>query len=256
MEMYVLINSSRLIQQLTELASRCGQELGPIIREEARYITESVARNTPPPTKQQGERTLSNDLNRVAVPLNYQSFERRATDGGFYKSIARYLRRRETEKLRTLLQNTKLNLFTNFSVIGSPEELHRKHYARRTFNGRVQGKPDAVTYRADMRRYYGQVKNRVGFMISGWNPALETLGVKKRAFANKAYAGSTTRVRFHFGRDPYFFTANGNIRIAQVQKMIDTALKYRMRVTQTKIERAEKRLAINLGFTSLKAGSY
>ena len=254
--MSVVLNTNKLMMQLSELASRCGQELGPIIKEEARYITESVAKNTPPPTKQKGERTLANDLNKVAVPLDYLSFERRATAGGFYKSIARYLRRRETEKLRTLLQNPNLNLFTNFTVIASPEELHRKHYARRSFNGRVRGKPDAVAYRSDQRRYYGQVKNRVGFMISGWNPALDALGVKKRAFANRPYAGSTTRVRFNFGRDPYFFTANGNIRIAQVQKMIDTAIKYRMRVTQTKIERAQKRLALNLGFTKLERGSY
>lgn len=256
MEMYVLINSNKLIQQLTELSQKCGLELGPIIKEEAKYLTQSVAKNTPPPSKQAGEATLRNDINRVAVPLDYQSFEARATEGGFYKSIAKYVRRRQTEKLRTLLQNPNLNLFRNYSVIGSVDELHQKHYSRRQFYGRVRGKPDAVTYRADQRRYYQQVKNRVGFMISGWNPALDSLGVKKRAFANRPYAGSVTTVRFHFGRDPYFFASNRNIRIAQIQKQIDTAIRYRMRVTATKIERAENKLALNLGFTKLEKGSY
>ena len=96
----------------------------------------------------------------------------------------------------------------------------------------------------------------VGFALSGWANAAAVHNIKIKKFAQGSYAGSRAGVEYSFARNPYFVARNGNIKDFQLQKKIETAVKFRLRVTQLKIERAEKKLAINLGFTSLAAGSY
>lgn len=46
------------------------------------------------------------------------------------------------------------------------------------------------------------------------------------------------------------------MRNAIVIKTINTAVKFRIRVTEKKIDRAMNKLALNLGFTKLAKGSY
>lgn len=248
-------NFDELNEKLLILSKSVGLELGPIIKEEARYLLQSAVRNTPPPSRQSGVNTIRNDLNKVAVSLDYQSYEARATKGGFYGSLAKYIRRRDAGKLRTLLQNQNLKLFQGFTVLGTPEEIASTHQSRR-ISGRVQGATTAVAFRSDMRRYFNKVSGRVGFMLSGWNKAAAAIGVKTKKFAQGTYLGSNSSVEFSFGRNPFFIARNRNIRDAMVIKTINTAVKFRIRVTQTKIDRAAKKLAINLGFTKLAKGSY
>lgn len=250
------LESRQLEFKLWELSKRVGLELGPIIREESKYLVASAVKNTPPPSRQAGVNTIRTDLNRVAVPLNYQSFEARATEGGFYGAIAKYVRRRDAGKLRQLLQNPNLKLFQGFRVLGTPAEIQSEHQARRVAGRVTKAEPKAVAFRSDMRRYFNQVRKRVGFQLSGWNSAAAVHGIKIKKFAQGAYAGSRAGTQYSFGRNPFFIAKNGNIKSFDLQKKIETATKYRLRVTITKVERAEKKLAINLGFTKLAAGSY
>jgi hypothetical protein len=252
---YISMDADKLEKALFELSKRVGEDLGAIIKEEAKYVVKSAVETTPPPSKQAGQRTIANDLNKVAVPLDYQSFEARATEGGFYKSIAKYVRRRNAEKLRLLLQNPNLNLFKNYGVLANQEELASYHQNHRV-NGRVRGLARNVAFRADMRRYNKTVSQRVGFMLSGWNKAAHALGVKTKKFAERSYAGSRSNLEYSYGRNPFFVARNGNMKIVDVQKKIDTVVKFRLRIALKKIERAKQKQAINLGFKKLAAGSY
>lgn len=248
-------NFDELNEKLLILSKSVGLELGPIIKEEAKYLTQSAVKITPPPSRQSGVNTIRNDLNKVAKSLNYQTYEARATKGGFYGSIAKYIRRRDAGKLRTLLQNPNVKLFQGFTVLGTPEEIKAAHQSRRVA-GRVKGQAQAIAFGSDMRRYFRGVSNRVGFMLSGWNKAAAAVGVKTKKFAQRSYAGSNAGVEFKFGRNPFFIARNGNMRDAMVIKAVNTAVKFRIKVTEKKIDRAAKKLAINLGFTKLAKGSY
>jgi hypothetical protein len=248
-------NFDELNDKLFILSQKVGLELGPIIKEEARYLLQSAVRNTPPPSRQSGVNTIRNDLNKVAVSLDYQGYEARKTEGGFYGSLAKYIRRRDSEKLRTLLQNQNLKLFQGFAVLGTPEEIASTHQSRRV-NGRVIGAAKAVAFRSDMRKYFRSVSERVGFILSGWNKAADAIGVKTKKFAQKTYLGSNSSVEFSFGKNPFFIARNKNMRDTMAIKAINTAVKFRIRVTEKKIDLAAKKLAINLGFTKLAKGSY
>ena len=252
---YISMDARKLQYALHELSKRTGEDLGQFIKEEAKYVVQSVVRTTPPPSKQAGDRTIANDLNKVAVPLDYQSFEARATEGGFYKSIAKYVRRRNAEKLRLLLQNPNLNLFKNFGVLANQDEIAQHHQSRRVA-GRVKGVARNVAFRVDMRRYNKVVNQRVGFMLSGWNKAAQALGVKTKKFASRSYAGSRSDLEYSYARNPFFVARNGNMKIADAQKKIDTTIRFRLRVAQKKLERVIQGKAVNLGFKKLAGGSY
>lgn len=252
----ISLEAKALELKLFQLSQKVGLQLGPIIREESKYLVTSAVRNTPPPSRQAGVTTIRTDLNRVAVALDYQSYEARATEGGFYGAIAKYVRRRDAGKLRQLLQNPHLKLFQGFRVLGTPAEIQAEHQARR-FAGRVtKAAPKAVAFRSDMRRYFNQVSKRVGFQLSGWNSAAAVHGIKIKKFAQGAYTGSKANTEYSFGRNPFFVARNGNIKDYALQKKITTAVRFRLRIVETKIDRANKKLAINLGFTKLAAGSY
>ena len=123
--------------------------------------------------------------------------------------------------------------------------------------GRVkQAKSDAVAFSGDYKRNAIETKKRVGFMVSGWNKAAEAVGAKKKKFADRPYQGSSHDVRVNFGRNPFFIAINRNIRIVAFQKLMNNVIAYRLRIATTKVERAQNKLAINLGFTRLAKGSY
>lgn len=248
-------NFDKLNVRLFELSKRVGLELGPIIKEEAKYLMQSAVKVTPPPSRQSGVSTIRNDLKKVAVALDYQGYEARATKGGFYGSLAKYIRRRDAGKLRALIQNPNFKLFQGFTVLGTPEEIRAAHQSRRVA-GRVKGEPKSVAFGSQMRRYSKTVTDRVGFMLSGWNKGAAAVGVKIKKFAQRSYAGSNAGAEFSFSRNPYFIARNGNMRNAMVIKTINTAVKFRIRVTEKKIDRAMNKLALNLGFTKLAKGSY
>lgn len=248
-------NFNDLNKKLFILSQKVGLELGPIIKEEARYLMQSAVKNSPPPSRQAGVNTIRNDLNKVAESLDYQNFEAHKTKHGFYGSLAKYVRTRQADKLRALLQNPNLKLFQGFTVLGTQEEIKSNHQSRRVA-GRVKGVAKAVAFRSDMRRRFKDVSDRVGFMLSGWNKGAEAVGIKTKKFAQRSYVGSNAGAEFSFGKNPFFIARNGNMRDVMVIKAINTAVKYRIRVTEKKIDRAINKLAINLGFTKLAKGSY
>jgi hypothetical protein len=253
-------NTKQLEGQLYLLSKALGMELGPIIKEEGKFILQSAIRVTPPPSRPAGVRAINRSLNLVADPLDYQAYEQRATDGGFYKSIAKYIRRRQTDKLQSLFNKPQLQFWTGFTVLQNEEALRAKHQSMRRFGpsggGRVYGQKNSLAYGPDMRRYAKKVHDRVGFMLNGWSQAASVLGLKIKQFAQKTYEGSTQKVEYNFGRNPFITVVNSNIRMEQPQRKIDSILAYRIRITEKKIDRANQKLAINLGFTKLAKGSY
>ena len=79
------VETDNLSNQLAALADKCGLELGPIIKEEAKYLVTSAIQTTPPPSRRSGEKTLKIDIKRVAIPLDYKTYEQKATEAGFYR---------------------------------------------------------------------------------------------------------------------------------------------------------------------------
>ena len=89
---------SRLEFQLAKLADAAKVGLGLVIKEEAKYAIQTIVKFTPPKSKQQGANAVRADFSRLAEPLVYQDLQAKATKGGFYNSMARYVRNRQVEK--------------------------------------------------------------------------------------------------------------------------------------------------------------
>lgn len=253
MEFTVQADTRRLEFQLARLAQAAGVELGPIIKQEAAYFLKSFIKTTPPPSLSAGKNAIDNDLRRVSTPLYYEQFEAHASKGGFYKSIARYIRKRDAEKLRMLLQNPNLNLFRGMQLLGNVDELNAEHQRRRVGQSRrrPRGSPQALSFSGDYKRHRNSVHRRVGFIVSGWNDAARAVGVPIKKFSARTYERSSQSVSYSFGKNPFIVATNGNMPGPMFQKMLGQSLKYRERITIRKIEAAIAGRAVNLGFTRI-----
>ena len=66
----VKFDTSKLEFALTRLALAARMELGPIIKEEGRFVTKTLIQFTPPKNRKQGTTAVGSDMWRLAVPLS------------------------------------------------------------------------------------------------------------------------------------------------------------------------------------------
>jgi hypothetical protein len=110
-------------------AKRQRSELGPVIKEEARYLINLFIKFTPPKSRKQGEGAVQSDMANLATPLSYPELEAKAGKKGFYRSMAKYVRKRETEKLKLLFQNPNLKFFHGRQMLANVDEIRIAHKA-------------------------------------------------------------------------------------------------------------------------------
>jgi hypothetical protein len=115
---------------LANLAEAAKVELGPVIKEEARYLLNLFIKFTPPKSRKQGEGAVQSDMANLATPLSYPELEAKAGKKGFYRSMAKYVRNRETEKLKLLFQNPNFKFFHGRQMLSNVDEIRRAHRQR------------------------------------------------------------------------------------------------------------------------------
>lgn len=247
---------SRLDYQLTRLALAAKVDLGLVIKEEAKYAIQTIVKFTPPKSKQQGANAVRADFSRFVQPLVYGDFEAKATEGGFYKSMARYIRTREVEKMRALLRNPNLKYYYGMKLLDSYDVLKQEHKRIRGYSprGRIKGKPNALAFGADFRKYRNEIEGRVGWTVSGWNASAKVTGARYKKFSDKLkpQAGGNKlfgSVQSSFGPQPFIKATAHNVKIPNYQRMIDGAINSRVRTTAKKVAAVLANRAVNLGFT-------
>ena len=244
----------RLEFQLAKLALAAKVDLGLVIKEEARYAIQTIVKFTPPKSKQQGANAIRGDMANVAQPLVYQDLKAKATAGSFYNSLAKYVRNRDTEKIRALFRNPNLRYYYGAKLLPDLNALKDEHRARQNSRGRVTGKPMAFAFGPDFKKYKKMLEDRVGWSVSGWNSSAKVTGAKYKKFSDslKPQQGAGKlfgSVRSNFGTNPFIKATAHNIKIPNYQRMVDGAISSRERTTVKKVAAVLANRAVNLGFT-------
>lgn len=245
---------SRLEYQLARLANAAKVDLGLVIKEEAKYAIQTIVKFTPPKQRPQGVNAVRADFSRLAEPLVFQNLEAKATKGGFYKSMARYVRTRDVEKLRALLRNPNLTHYYGKTLLDGDDEIKKYHRSQQNSRGRIRGKPRVLAFGLDFRRVRKTMEDRVGWTVSGWNASAKVTGAKYKKFSDKLkpQAGGNLlfgSVRSSFGPQPFIKATAHNVKIPNYQRMVDGAINSRIRTTVKKVAAVLANRAVNLGFT-------
>jgi hypothetical protein len=245
-------DSSGLEIALERLAQETKTDVGKIIKEEAKYLIKTVINFTPPKTRKQGVGAVRNDLGKVAAVLDYNKLKAKATSGGFYRSMAEMVKKRETEKLNKLLATSKMTFWGGRQIIASYDQLSATHRKMRNSYGRIGKEANNATYAPEMKALRKDTENKIGYAAAGWIPAAKATGAPYKKFAERTgvFGFGNGIVSYNFNaKDPYFKATNRNIKIPGYQRMIDGAVASRYLTTLKKIKRAMQGKAVNLGFT-------
>ena len=245
---------SRLEMALHDLAKAARVDLGLVIKEEAKYAIQTIVKFTPPKQRPQGVNAVRADFAKLAEPLVHQDLLAKATEGGFYKSMARYVRNRNVEKMRALLRNPNLSHYYGRRLLESEDAIKKYHRFQQNKRGRIRGKPSVLAFGLDFRRVRKTMEDRVGWTVSGWNASAKVTGARYKKFSDKLkpQAGGNIRfgsVRSSFGPQPFIKATAHNVKIPDYQRMIDGAINSRVKTTARKVAAVLANKAVNLGFT-------
>jgi len=245
---------SRLEYQLARLANAAKVDLGLVIKEEAKYAIQTIVKFTPPKSKQQGANAVRADFSRLAEPLVFENLQSKATEGGFYKSMARYVRNRDVEKLRALFRNPNLTHYYGRPLLESEDAIKKYHRSQQNARGRIAGKPRVLAFGLDFRRVRKTIEDRVGWTVSGWNASAKVTGARYKKFSDKLKPQANGNklfgsVRSSFGTQPFIKATAHNVKIPNYQRMIDAAINSRIRTTAKKVAAVLANRSVNLGFT-------
>ena len=213
------VRTVRLENALYRLSQAARVDFGQVIKQEAKYVLQTIIKFTPPPDKASGRGAVAGDLANLSNPLSFEYFKSRETEGGFYRSISRYIRRRETSKLQELFNLPQLTGFYGLRMVGSLAELQQTHLQNRTRYGRVGRKLPLASYGADYKKLLRDIQSRVGWTLSGWVPAATACGAKYPRWAAKlkprmdGKSQTAGAVRANYGTNPFFTARNLNVKI-------------------------------------------
>ncbi len=248
------LRTKELERALFRLASAGRVSYGAVIKEEARYVTQLLIKFTPPDTQSQGRKAISKDFGKLITPLRYDYFKERETEGGFYRSISRYIRKRESGKLQQLFNNPNLKGYFGLRLLTNTNQISEHHKQRRTRYGRIHsGSKQFAAYAKDANKVMKDVQQRVGWTVSGWIPAARVTGARWKKFSGKFEGKSGSQVS-NFGPNPFIIARNFNVKIPNYQKDVDAVLRARVGITKRKLDRVLAGQAVNLGFVRVKGG--
>lgn len=251
----IKFHDQELSAALTQLARTSNFGLGSIIKEEGRYLTQLFIKFTPPKSKSQGVGAVRKDIGKMAAVLDYSALQAKAKPGSLYESMARMVRRRQTEALNNLFRNPKISYWGGRRVLGDVTQIAEVHLRSRNAYGRIPKDIALAGYKTDLRRYRKAIEDRVGYAAAGWIPSARATGASFKKFTEKIgqNAGAAT---FWFGRaserPPFLLAINRSVKIPGYQTKIDAAFKSRTSTTVKKIERLMAGKAVNLGFTKVQ----
>jgi|688.fasta_scaffold210893_3 hypothetical protein len=234
---------------LARLASAARVDYGQVVKQEAQYLLQTLLKFTPPKSRPQGNAAVARDMNNLTTPFAHRYFQERQTEGGFYKSIARYVRTRESGKLQALFNNANLKGFYGLQLLTTKQEILNIHKQRRNNRGRVEsGKKQYASYIADAKAVRKEIQSRVGWTLSGWVPAAKATGARYLKFSDRFGAKSGTQSSNFNTPNPFIIGRNFNVKIPNYQSKVTSALRSRTGTTVKKLERVLAGRAVNLGF--------
>jgi hypothetical protein len=159
----------------------------------------------------------------------------------------------------------KIRIYRKFWQPGaSIAQMRAFHYANRNERGR----PKQVTRSAIGRwqvqdqmwvsneaadAYLKYTQKKVGLAKAGFAAAAMACGVRVPAWIRRHMAKAGT-AQVQFGQNPFVSARTTGNKIPDLQRVVDSALKIRYKVTLSKIRALNANRAVNLGFAKVKGG--
>jgi hypothetical protein len=159
----------------------------------------------------------------------------------------------------------KIRIYRKFWQPGaSIAQMRAFHYANRNSRGRpkqvtrsaigrwqVQDQMWVTNQAADAYLKYTQKK--VGLAKAGFAAAAMACGVRVPAWIRRHMAKAGT-AQVQFGQNPFVSARTTGNKIPDLQRVVDSALKIRYKVTLSKVRALIANRAVNLGFAKVKGG--
>lgn len=240
-----------LAAALTQLSKAASVGLGPIIKEETRYLVQLFIKFTPPKNRAEGRKAIEVDLQKAVGLLDQNSFARAREEVRL--PMRELIRRRDNVTLEAAMRAMDGNQWIVKSF--TPED----HTSRRNRYGRVRRKSYVMTTdKSVYRKYLRDVQSRVGWTASGWIPAAKASGARYKRFSDR-FGNASGFVNYYFGpagaQDPYLTAVNRKVKIPNYQDKINAAFRSRTDTTMRKVKRLLAGKAVNLGFTRVEGSA-
>ncbi len=243
MNLSVSVDTGDLEEKLYLLAKAARVAPGVVFKEETKAICQQIIRLTPPSDIAQGRKAIMGDLSRVVYAPEADEVK--------WKPLAAALKRRDVAAVTKLYANKRAPSFT-FTT--NQADVRAQHERVRTPRGRVNKgfRPSIAMFARDARKYLRDVQSRVGWAKGAWVRALVAAGGTAPAWIARHGAKAGTVIA-NFLENPRVIAIAHNIKIPGYQKLVDTAVATRVRITQRKIDRIVAGKAVNLGFKVIEA---
>ena len=292
MQIQATFNSRDLQDRLFLLAKEARVSQAAVLKEEARIIVQNVMRLTPPATYAQGRKAVSRDLGKVYTSLGAirkkvktMSFPGKEQ---WQAALTRASRDNDETAVRELLtrpvngtqqvpvkahtrNGVAISAYTRTETYNSPVLPNvsggtqiggslnpNLHTSRRSPRGTVRGETlsQVLTKNKELNDYRKRIQERVGWHMAGWAPLAKLVGAPVKAWVAKtrlASVSGTASANFTRGGRAFVLGTNFDVKIPGYQRVIDAVIAARMRVAAKKLDRLNKGMAVNLGFTKIAA---
>jgi len=245
MQVTLKLDTRKLENSLYLLGKVSRSAPGIVIKEEAKFVAQGIMKLTPPNSLAQGRKRVRGDLSRIVFPLDAAKIT--------WKPLKEAVEKKDVAKIAALVANsTKFQLKRDFTRDqGRMKEQHKK---MRTRWGRINRgvRPVLVALMSDAAKYTRSVQKNVGWAKSAFASTIIAAGGHVPNWIAKFASKSGTTVA-NFGENPRVVAVAFDIKIPDYQRMVDDAVKHRVKITERKIERIIAGKAVNLGFKTVEA---
>ena len=238
MKVHVTLDTGDLEEKLYLLAKQVRVAPGIVIKEETKGIAQQIIKLTPPRSLAQGRKRVLGDLRRIIYAPDPADVT--------WAPLKAALKGRNVAATAALMANKRPPTF-NFTT--NPAEIKVQHLRMRDQRGRVNRgvRPILATFVREGMAYIREVQSRVGWAKAAFANTLLAGGGTVPAWIQR-HADKAGRAIANFGENPKVIAIGFNVKIPGYQKLVDTAVRTRVRITQRKIDRLVAGKAVNLGF--------
>lgn len=287
-------DTKRLEFALARLADEAKVDLGLVIKQEGAYVARTIMLITPPTgdkvanggqiplvtggsitktkaggfstnARKQGENAILGDLfggRKIAKETSIGLFQKIGNSTEVPPRDGQH----ETMGVNLGWEGSKnIRIFRKFWQPGaSIGQMRAFHHANRNARGRpkqvsrsligrwqVQDQMWVSNQAADA--YLKYVQKKVGLGKAGFAAAAMACGVRVPAWIRRHMAKAGT-AQVQFGQNPFVSARTTGNQIPDLQRVVDSALKIRYKVTLSKVRALIANRAVNLGFAKVKGG--
>jgi hypothetical protein len=228
-------------------------------------ITKTKAGGLSANAKKQGENAILGDLfggNKMAKEFQIGLFQRigNSTEvpprGGRHETMGVSLGNESGKKIRIYRK-----FWQGAASIGTMRDFH---YANRTARGRRRQVTRSMIGRWAVQdqmwvsdqaanAYLKYTQKKVGLAKAGFAAAAMSCGVRVPSWIRRHMA-KAGNAQVHFGANPFVVARTTGNQIPDLQRVVDSALKIRYKVTLSKYRAILANRAVNLGFAKVKGG--